>query len=311
MRLSIAIIKGILAGALLFPVSLCLVAAPVSAQESAETLIAAVDEKIEMEDMRQWFESLPAEKKQVLQRRSRALRGLSKDKQEAILSALKGDKDVFSPGQKEALKKIAALSPLQRLRLHGLRMEVEQIRKVSPEFFKGLEGMSRSERVAAWSRKVSQLRANRFVNGLDEKTREELKALPDAERIRKGREMFVNAARERLEALAKGQPQLAELRAKAEGGDKEAKRKLAQMMRDLGTLDKLIERLEESKRAGIRAKVTAMPIDEAVRLVKDELGRDFKGRPKRDGPREKDGRDAKDESRHRPPRDEFRDREKR
>lgn len=287
-----SILKGLLAGVLL----LALVA-PAQAEP---------EKNGEAESLQKWYDGLTPEKREQLRKRAEALRNMPKDQHEAVIKGLKGDREIFTPEQKERLKKLAGMSDIQRARLHFLRNDLEQLQKRMPDFVKGLENMSREERARTFGRKLWQSRNERFERTLPEDKRKELRGLPEGERAKRLREWQARAFNARVDELAKTRAEVAELKHKADAGDREAKQELGRMLRDLGTLERLMAGLEAGERDKLREKIAGLPLDKAVATVREAMREHWKKHPPKREPRERDTKDSADTPRHRGPREDFR-----
>ena len=239
-----------------------------------------------------WFNELGKNRQQELKKRYHALKRLPKEKQEAILKAGKDGKPILSDEQRKNLQKLRKLTYLQRVRLYTLAAELKAARTMRPvEFKKAMESDNRPE---ALRNLLADQRAMMYMRNLPPEKREELQAMPPRDRMEAIRKLYEEESKARLAELEGIYPRVNELRVAAEGGDKEAKRQLRQMMGDLKTLDLLMQRLEPGKRSELMAELRDLSIDEAANEIRKALKDQWQAEIKRSKEeREKDRKEGR------------------
>ncbi len=245
--LTIAIAKGLTAGALL----LCLLLAPVLAEGP---LVEKPTEK-EAAELRDWYGKLPPARQEMLKRRLKAFKQLDSKRQKELIEKLRGSDRAFSEEQARSLGKLQKLPYLARVRLHLLGDELKMLEKREPEFFAAAMKKPDNERTREISQRILMSRIMRYALSLDEKQRAEFEKLRPAERVQR----YMAAKNERVQALLEANPRFKDLKANADKGDAEARRELNALRRDVMTLDDLVERyapeIPAEKREALREKM--------------------------------------------------------
>lgn len=233
-------------------------------------------------ELRQWFQSLPPQRQEVLQRRMRAFKKLPVARQKELIERMRGTGLAFSEGESRNLGTLQKLPFVVRMRMHMLLSDLEQLRRGDPKGFETLKNLPAERRMRELNRKLFDLRVQRFARTLGDAERVELDRLAGAQRQMKLRTMYLQAKRERVQKLAEAHPRHGELEARAGMGDGEARRELAQLVRDISTLDDLVERFApevsverlQELRAKLRDAISNIPMEKFKPAVR-ELGRQF------------------------------------
>lgn len=251
---------------------------------------AAAQEAPPSEDA-QWYAGLGKNRQEELKKRYRALKRLSKDKQQAILKAGKEGKPILSDDQRASLQKLRKLSHLQRVRLYTLAAELHAVRNFRPAEFK--KAMESEDRAVALRDLLAEQRAMLYMRSLPDSERRELMALAPEARRKALRAKYEEESKTRLTELEANYPRIAELRVAAET-DKEARKQLKQMKADLKTLDLLLQRLEPERRKQVMSELRDLSMDAAANEIRKALKDQWQQETKRNKEqREKDRREGR------------------
>lgn len=229
----------------------------------------------EQAELTRWFESQSKPRQELLKRRLRALKTLPKHKRDEYLKAAREGRPVLNDAQRDNLAKLRKLSYLERVRLFTLASEIEQARRANGREFTEAEKLEGKERAQAIVRILQRQRAAMFLRNLSPEQHERLRNLPPEQRLEEARKLMAEQRRESLEALAEIHPRVAELKVAAESTDKEiraeARKELRQVMRELGTLDQLLQRLDNAQREEVMATLKEVGLEKGVEEVRKAL----------------------------------------
>jgi hypothetical protein len=238
--------------------------------------------------LREWFESLPPERRNRLRHRQRVFKRLSKERQGEVLEAAKSDKPIFSAEENANLEKLRLMGDLQRLRLFTLANELQQLRRnPDPRVEKALRERNTRELYV----RLRERRAHAFRITLPAEKRAELDKLPPQQRMRALMRLYDQETAARRERLIEMFPGIKETRDKARAGDAKARAELRRNLADLWTLDMMLQRLHPQARERVLGELANRPVDDAGRLLRDELRKQWQ-RDRRERPpgRERPGR---------------------
>lgn len=256
---------------LLAPACLLLALSIVPAQGQADLPGNAAEQR----ELTRWFESQPKPRQELLKRRLRALKALPQHKRDEYIKAAGEGRPIMNETQRGNLAKLRKLSYLERVRLFTLSSEMEQARRVNTREFADAEALEGKDRAQAIVRILQRQRMNLFLRNLPPAEHERLKTLPPEQRLEEARKLMAEQRRESLEQLALMHPRVAELKIAAESADKdtrsEARKELRQIMRELGTLDVLLQRLDNNQREKVMATLKEVGLEKGVDEVRKAL----------------------------------------
>jgi hypothetical protein len=236
--------------------------------------------------LREWFESLPPERRNRLRHRQRVFKRLSKERQSEVLASARSGKPIFSAEENANLEKLRLMGDLQRLRLFTLANELQQLRRnPDPRVEKALRERNTRELYM----RLRERRARAFRETLPAEKRDELAKSPQPQRaLMRLYDQETAARRERLIEMFPG---IKETRDKARAGDAKARAELRRNLADLWTLDMMLQRLHPQARERVLGELANRPVEDAGRQLRDELRKQWQ-RDRRERPpgRERPGR---------------------
>jgi hypothetical protein len=209
----------------------------------------------EAAELKDWFSKLPPARQEMLKRRLKAFKQLDSGRQKELIEKLRGSGFAFSEDQSRSLGKLQKLPYLVRVRLHLLGDELNMIQKREPDFYAAAMKKPAQERARELSQRILQSRVMRYEQSLSDEQRAEFSKLRPAERIQR----YMAAKRDRVQSLMEANPRYKDLKANADKGDAESMRALANLRRDVITVDDLVERyspeIPADKRVALREKL--------------------------------------------------------
>jgi hypothetical protein len=235
----------------LFAAHLCLLAllaSPVFAQ-GPDTPVSsdgsAAEADPEAAELRDWFNALPPERRMQLMNRMRAVRRMPPEERREVIE---DRRPVLSERERDNMQRLERMPYLQRVQYNGLSHELNMLRRFDEQGFNEANQLSGEERARAIHHLLQRQRAMHFQRALTPEQRAELEQLQGPERMRRLREMFREAAKERRERLVELVPGLDDLRRRAREGDAEAREEWRRTMSNLLALDFLTMRLQPEAR---------------------------------------------------------------
>ena len=219
---------------------------------------------------------------------------MSPESQRRARQAAAEGRPVLSEKQQKALKQLKGMTYLQRVRLHTLKFELDLVRRGQRKEVKRAMSLTGAARARAIYRLIFRQRLGRFAKSLGAETLGRIRALPAREQFKTLAELYVAGKKARLSELAKSHPLYEDLRGRAIKGDRGAKRDLRNILRDLATLDMLLQKLPHERRAAVMQQMKKLNTDDAARKLQNELRKggkqERKKRRKGGGPHDRKAR---------------------